>query len=404
MKRFRMLLCWLLCIFVLVIATYFAVPLMVRLCNNGNIFTVDTMMSLYISIYTLEATLLIAVLIYSLQESSTKWKIAQQKRSAKRIILTELEAGLKAIILYPHSGCAGAINGHLFDLVLAYLPDVQEMMSPELLHHLIQIVDLLSGRAKLALQDSEDAAEYVQANLPMIIQPQFYSAMTSPFAARFADVSDYRCVLNDETRALLGTLSDQELPDAAGDCLYTKRGQKLLECAGDGRVKIYDAEGGLLCDAILDSDSTDLRGIDSGWAKVRDYEGEFRNGVRDGRGCSYSLVYHHKLFEGIWKCDNPFDGTQFDVVVERCRNAGEQYRYLFPYWREYSMVESHLIDYLSEDDRAVDFDRLYVCDIQGKVEGEEAKEINVRPLYAFVEQEDAERLEALQKLRRDLLE
>lgn len=363
-------------------------PYLVRAANGGTLFSTDTMISLYIAAYTLEATLLIAFLIYSLQNNAAGQEEQRRTENAKRIIYTELAAGLEAVVRAPCSGNTYAISDHLSDLFLAYLPDMQHCLDPAQLHHLIKVIDILTNMAHLAVEDSGEAVGYIQGKLPFLVQIQFYPAMVSPFSDCFADLSDYRCVLNADTRSVLGAISEDPLPAAETSCLRTKDGKKIAELLENERIKIYDRDGALLCDAVLDNDSTDMCGIESGWAKLPDYEGEFLDGVRHGRGCSYSAIYHHKLFDGTWVDGEPVEGTRFDIVVEKCPDSEDDYEELFPYWSEWSLVPSHIMDLLFREDEKLDMDCLYVCDIYEKADGECGEESNVRPLLAFIEQED----------------
>ena len=386
----RIALLWTAIIAALLAGTGLGLPWLVRRINGG-LFPPDTMLSLYVAVYTLEATLVIAALIYSLQTGAADRAARRRARSARRILYTELSRGLDALVRFP--GAGGGACGLLSDLFLTYLPDIQERFSPRQLHHLIQVIDALVDGARLSPADEEAAEARARSGLLLVVQPQFLSAMSSPFAHRFSDLSDCRAALNPITREILEILSDQPLPEAAESVLRTAGGRPLLDASGYPRVRMYDEDGELLCDAVLNSDSTDLRGVDSGWARLRDYEGTFQNGLRHGTGCSYSAVYHHRLFAGSWKQGKPTEGVQYDCVVER-RPDGH-YALLFPYWSEWSLVPSHVCDYLSQEDPAPKPDDLYVCDLSGLADGERREERNVRPLLDFVRQEDPERLDSI---------
>lgn len=394
MKKKQIVFLWIGIIIVLVVMTFFGFPYVVRIINEGKLFSGSTMMSLYLAVYTLEATLLIAVLIYSLQNNASGRENRRREENAKRIIYTELTAGLKSVVCASYLGNAIDISGHMSELFLTYLPDMQHCLDSKQLHNLIKIIDFLVNVAQLAVEDADEATAYMKRNLSCIVQPQFCAALISPFSHRFSDVDDYRRVLNQATRSVLAALSDEQLPAMGENSLQTAQGKKLLEQAEDGRVRIYDRREELLCDAVLNEDSADFRGIESGWAKCLDYEGEFLDGVRHGRGCGYSRVYHHKLFEGIWEKGEPYDGTQFDMVVEK--EAGEEdYELLFPYWREWSLVSSNIFDYFCQEDITPDLSCLYVCDICGKVDSEQGEVSHIRTLLDFMEEEDPKHVDGV---------
>ena len=394
MSKKRIACVWLAIIAALVLVTLAVFPYLVRAVNGGALFPADTMISMYIAAYTLEATLLIAFLIYSLQNNAAEQEVLRRSENAKRIIYTELTAGLESAVLAPCSCDTRTISGHLSELFLTYLPDIQHDLEPGQLHHLIRLVDILTNAARLSVEEDGDAGAYITDQLSLIVQPQFYQAMISIFSYRVSDLNDYRCVLNDDTRSVLKALSGEALPEAAETCLYTREGKKLAEMAENGHTKIYDADEKLLCDAVLDAGSFSLQGIVSGWARIQNYEGEFQNGMRQGKGCSYSTVQHHKLFEGIWSEDEPLEGVQFDVVVEKTPDSQFDYKELFQYWRECDLMPSNISELRESCDlKILDANRLFVCDIYEKEEGTFAEERNVRSLRAFVEKEDPKHLQ-----------
>ena len=85
--------------------------------------------------------------------------------------------------------------------------------------------------------------------------------------------------------------------------------------------------------------------MEEGWARLPDYEGEYQNGLRNGHGCSYSSLHHHKLFDGIWQTGKPQVGTWFDIVVQR--TGEDTYEKLFPYWKDHSLTESAIMNLFS---------------------------------------------------------
>ena len=400
-KRWVIFWWWLLIITALVAGTLLGLPRLIQTINGGHLFSTSTMVSLYVAVYTLEATLLIAILIYTLQNNAAKLDSKRREENAKRIIYTELSTGLKSIVLTPQSTSEVAISSQLSRLFLAYLPDMQQCLTSEQLHHLIATIDFLVNIAHLSVEDPSEATTYVSSKLSLIVQPQFCAAMTSPFADRFSSLSDYRCVLNETTRGILCAISDEDMPTIAKTQLYTTDGKKLADVLEDGRTKIYDTAGLLLCDAILDNNSADFRGIDSGWAKLPDYEGNFLHGVRHGEGCSYTPFGHHKIFEGTWNDGEPTNGTQFDVVMKKRPGSVDDYDFLFPYWREYSLIESHIMDYLYREDDEIDIDRLFVCDINGNMCDERLEPIHIQPLLDFIEKNDPPRLSRVSQILLD---
>lgn len=380
---------WVMMIAVLIIGTAIGFPLLIRRLNAGELYRADTMITLFLAAYTLEATLLIAVLIYSLQNSSAAREADRKAQNAKRIIYAELSAGLQSIICF---GSSSGIGSRLFDLFLAYLPDIQNCFdSDQRLHDLIRAVDILAD-----INANQDV-DNVRTVLADFIQPQFRAVMASPFADSFSRVGDYRCVLNPAMRDILSVLSRDPLPPAGETILHSSEGRKVIECCGCSRYKVYNENGGLLCDAVFREDGTGLQCIESGWVKLWDYEGEYQNGRRHGRGCSYSTPHHHKLFDGIWRKGEPYDGVQFDIVVEKRLDSPGDYDMLFPYWNERGLSASRIVDDLFSEalDDEVDLTRLYVCNLHGLVNGEKTEPSFLRPLLGFMKKEDPKHYDAI---------
>lgn len=325
-------------------------PLWTAALNCGQPFPTEDLVSLAVAILTLGATVFIAISIYALQQKDAKKAATKQEIGAKKILYTELSTGLEAVIRAPWSGGVGDMSGQLSHLLIAYLPYIQEGFEPEQLHHLLQLVDVMTSTAKCAAdEDGAVAAEYIQGWLRLFVEDRFVPAMRSQYADQFIRLDDYRRVLTPLTRAVLEILSGAPLPSAAENRLIALDRTLFLEAAPNGYIKIYDAAGELLCDALLDTDALGGYGIEAGWAKTEHYVGEFKDGLRHGQGCSYSLWNHHKMFDGIWEDDKPKTGTQFNIVFERDPCDGE-YEELFPYWDEYHIMSHHVTDHLTQRD------------------------------------------------------
>lgn len=388
---------WLAFIILLVFATLYLLPHLVCWFNGGVLFSVDIMFNLYLAVFNLEAALLIALLIYSLQVSSEHRASRDRRRNAKRILLTELESGLECLVRQPNAGSTAGISSLLSDLLIAYLPDIQNDLTPRQLHHLIKVTDILITTAHLATgQDRSEAADYLQGNLGFLVQESLLPAMVSPFSNAFSRISDIHAALNNETRELLNALSSKyaPLPPVDQNRILAQNGSPLVETLENGHTRIWDERGILLCDAVLDHDSTDLAGVADGWARLPRYIGEYRNGLRNGQGCSYSTLQHHKLFDGLWQDGEPRSGIFFDIVVQ---NIGtDTYKELFPYWNDHSLTESAITDLFSgvwDEGGVLPLDDLFVADIQQGNTGKDA--FHLRPLEKFMEQNDPGRRQAV---------
>lgn len=317
--------------------------------NKDNAFSVEGVASLIVAILTLVATVFIAVFVYALQQKDARKATEKQEIGAKKILFTELSSGLETVICAPSSGGMGDVSGQLSLLLIAYLPYIQESFEPEQLHHLLQLVEVMSSAAKRATsEDNAAAAEYIQGRMGLFVEERFVPAMRSRYAEQFLRLDDYRKILTPLTRSVLEILSGEPLPPATGNRLTAIDGTLLLEVNPNGYTKIYDMTGEPLCNALLDTDAVGGYGIEAGWAKTELYVGDFQGGKRYGQGCSYSLWGHHKIFDGKWEDDKPKTGTLFHLVFEKDSCDGK-YKDLFPYWDKHTL--SHQVtDYLTHRD------------------------------------------------------
>lgn len=386
----------------LAVGTVFGLPEFMAVLNGGEDLSIEAMTSLIVAVLTLEATVIVAVLIYLLQKKSSENTAAKQEAGAKKIIYTELSAGLETMICTPLSGVGGGVSGQFSDLLIAYLPYIQDILTQEQLHHLICLVDVMTSAKKLEVsEDGASAAEYVQGWLSLFVEDRFIPAMRSRYASQFIRLDDYRRVLTALTRSVLEGLSGERMPPAAGNRLTSLDGATILEVGPNGYTKIYNERGECLCDAILDTDAIGGYGIEAGWAKTDHYDGEFKDGRRHGRGCSYSFQRRFKIFDGQWEDDEPKRGSEFNIVFEKDPDDGS-FKNIFPYWDEHSIAQSHISSYLTQRDDLTPEQVLSGLYIAEKVwaEGEEIiyDTKTFYPLSDFMKKYDPDKFARIQKL------
>lgn len=387
---------WLLTISAVVGGTIAGFPVLIRLTNGGNLFPIETMVSLFIAVFTLEATIFIAIFIYVLQRKASQKAESKQEIGAKKLLYIELSNGLEDMVCFPRYGSVGNAGGHISELMVAYLPYIQDRLEPEQIRHMFQLADVMTSAAKIAVTDDRaTAAEYIQGELSLFVPGRFIPAMQSPYANQFALIDDYRRILSPLTRSVLETLSGEPMPPAAENQLLAKTKMPFLEITPEGHSRIYNVEGKLLCDAILDNDALGGYGIEEGWAKTERYVGEFKDGERHGQGCSYSFLGHHKLFEGRWEENDPKDGIQFHTVFKKYEGENGKFEYdeLFPYWDDHHLLSTHVLDYIigrTDSDKKSAFEDLYIGDARITETTIEIDDDTLRPLEQFMKEEDPE--------------
>ncbi len=132
----------------------------------------------------------------------------------------------------------------------------------------------------------------------------------------------------------------------------------------------------------------DMEGVEAGRAMLKDYVGKFRDGLKNGTGCSYSRFDHRKRFEGMWIDGQPGDGVYYDMVVVRDKEAGDSYEELFPYWDNMGLLDTHLTDRL-EDGGIGLVEALFVDNVHQ--ENDTRSIDHLRPFLEFMKTEDPRR-------------
>lgn len=369
---------------------------------RGKAFPIETIFSLIVAVLTLEATILIAVFINSLQSSASQEEASRQKSGAKQVLFNEIDAGLEAIVRLPRAGNTGDISSYLAEILIAFLPSIQNSFSAEQLHHLIKLVDVLSNMSRLtASSEGLDAADYIRGHLFLFVEDRYIPAMLSPYADCFARIDDYHRVLRPTTRSVLEKLSGQVLPATATNRLEDAAKEPLVEILPNGHYRIYE-NGQLLCDASLDDGALESGGIENGWAQTKWYIGEFKDGKRHGQGTSYSTLGHHEVFEGLWDSGEPKQGVQFNTVLRKVKqkDGTHEYRDLFPYWDEHRLLASHVIDYVINEagpEKDPTLEGFFVGDVYIDGNSFEVEEALLCSLKDFMVKNDAEAFDRFRK-------
>lgn len=381
--------CWGVALISLALFTLFAVPFYL----NGMKFSFagldrGMLFSSYVAAYTLEATVLIAVLIYYLQRCDENREAERRSQNAKRILAVEVGAGLQECILHPENMDISEISPQLSSMLLTYLPDMQKVLSEEMLHHLVKVVDLLTSISKLEKEeDRYESLDYLKDHIQIVIQPWLYPIYCSPFCGCLENAGSYRQLLNQETYELMAILCgwDNSQPVKGRNIIDNSNGQKLFEVGMDDKIIVYDSYNSIICNAIIDLECYSSLHIWEGWADLESYTGEFHEGRRHGKGVSYDYGRKHKLEEGIWENDELAAGTKYDMVIEY---DGDGVNLIWLYWYNYP----DKYDILKDVDKD-NLDQYFVCDYY--FDDTEEQFLNKKKLFDFVAENDPEMLEYL---------
>ena len=153
---------------------------------------------------------------------------------------------------------------------------------------------------------------------------KYMKLITLPFYPlyhfKIAKPSNIYDVMNEDAIEIFNLLTEKENKTTFSyGTKYDINGRALFNNQPNGYFKVYDSDGNILCNAIIDN-----RGIVDGKAKIFDediyieYEGNFKNRKRYGEGIEYFAEWFpiEVKKKGQWKDDNLVAGTVYKVILD----------------------------------------------------------------------------------------
>lgn len=306
--------------------------------------------SFVVSLYTLEATIVVALGVYHLQKSHARRSNEVRVAQAKEVLCWELETCLEGLLLVTKDARQPGAGFGLKDATIRFLPELRSVLTPESFRRLTVIAGL-AQEATAALHDEDYPLHTVFPGVEKLARSWVGPLLLSRYAALLANVDDFHMLLDKRTFDLLHELA--LLP--SGEGRNTAYVDNLLEVRDrDGRViasfdlatgfhRVWQSES-LLCDGRLEVD--ELSGeyeIVEGFVRKGDYVGHIKNGEPGGMGYRLSVFGGHKLSEGEWRDGNLVEGIEYGWVIvfpdvksaqsengeyEKCFQLGQSWAYL----------------------------------------------------------------------------
>lgn len=275
--------------------------------------------SLVVSICTLEATVIIALLVFRLQGRKEQRELDRRTKTACELMLADLQIVFEELLYMPDgSGMAGAAIA-LKDAFTVYIGDLKRVLSDDSMRELTLIV--------AAAQDPRfaDDDEWFDGSLPnaalSFIRSDVWLVADSPYGRYLHDVADWKDLLNKAAYELI-----RDLSEASGNPIKEYNQEFAVLSRSDGspivefdsateHYRVYSRKD-MLCDGKFGTpEFSEECPIRDGYVNTVEYKGYIREGRKNGQGVVYSRRDGTKLAEGEWADDKLVRGTEFNMVI-----------------------------------------------------------------------------------------
>lgn len=354
---------------------FFMIPGEIRYAEG-----IYTIISYFISTYTLIVTIGIAVIIYWLQKQDAMREEQQRVRRARSQMLLELENALELFVfLSPEDGGRYSCE-ELKECLQIQSGELRNYLTTQEFHHLAMLVHAIY-RAAEENGDREELCGYVRDWLKLLFLTGFRGYLSAAF--------DYKELLDKRTWDLLQKLKGEQASYPDLDQICDMNGNLLLErkesyiCIYDGKEKVLDGQIGY---TEYDFEPVILEG----YAKTKRYEGYYRNGKYDGNGTQFD-AHHRVQKEGVWEQRELITGTEYDWLIRYSENK-QDYEKMEQYGQEALTPFSYARSYIEHEGMEV----YAVADLQ--VDHDREEPVHIRSLEAFLKQRNPEQLEMLREM------
>lgn len=288
----------------LTIATLLAIPWLAyvkwipsELKTNQNLFTI---IGLFISYYTLIATVGIALYIYYLQSNAERHKANSHQIKVQRLIGNEIISLLTNLVFKKNPEQAVTID-NLKSYYIDNSLTLKESLPP-------QEYELLNKTVNV-LMSSTSRLDYA-----FIFKPWLEDILKSDYWYLFNKASDFSLLYNKPFFSLLKSLTDLEGEYQENiTTIHDKNGHILFMQDSEGISIFEDKE--LKAKGTFGYDKDNDYRIMNGYLTTKEYVGCVKNGIRDGYGRTYD-DFEILLEEGIYENDQLVKGIEFNWIIE----------------------------------------------------------------------------------------
>ena len=270
--------------------------------------TMDTI-GLFISVYSLEATIVLAFIIYVFQKWDADKDHRKRMHFAKTAMGTALESGIRRILLPKYNSISGMASSTI-EVFKEYMPELQEMLTGEQYQYLIKVVETIDN-------DVNDEEKVELTDMGIFIREQFYILSRSKYHEYFKDLNIVS-LYNDRLFELLSSLGMVDGKFENMNSLGESKEKIWIECGDSaGYYRIW-MKNKLILDGEIGvwEEYDDSIKILNGYESSEEYEGYYKNGFFEGEGCLYGL-YGKKLSQGVFRRGELVKGIEYNVLVKK---------------------------------------------------------------------------------------
>lgn len=259
-----------------------------------------TIIGLFISYYTLIATVGIALYIYYLQSNAERHKANSQQVKVQRLIGNEIISLLTNLVFKKIPEQAVTID-NLKSYYIDNSLTLKESLPP-------QEYELLNKTVNV-LMSSTSRLDYA-----FIFRPWLKDILKSDYWQLFNKASNSSLLYNKAFFSLLKTLTDlDEAYQENITTIYDKAGYILFMQDSEG-ISIFE-DGELKAKGTFGYDKDNDYRIMNGYLTSKEYVGWVKNGKREGPGRTYD-DFEILLGEGIYENDHLVKGIEFNWIIE----------------------------------------------------------------------------------------
>ncbi len=264
--------------------------------TDGNLLSV---IGIFISYYTLLATVFVAFSIYWLQRRGERCEREVRTRRAKAAMLLELEDVLELYFFAPHDDRRNSACEGVKETLNSNAAELRDALTAEEFLLLKRMVNAIHKK------DDQGISEF--------LRDWVRDAYLSEFRRYFSFAFDYVDFLDKRAFDLVNKLRGEKrafkdvsaIEDNFGEVLLERNGAVIrLICGG---VTYLDGELGFngIFDKVV---------IVSGFGKTDGYEGQYEDGLYEGSGVEYG-VDGARMREGRWRRGKLLSGTEYNLLI-----------------------------------------------------------------------------------------
>jgi len=279
------------------------------------LFSID--FSSYLTIFGIEATVLIAIMIYVMQKRTAAYKeklaIIEARRSLFLLLITALQRIFDAYYAFQDEK---SYENRLVNIPVESMLLLSKIdrLSDENLIFTHDLLNLL----KNVYEKNENKELEININdynviFKMVAKPAYYI-----YANIIKEPNTIYEIMNRQILEVLNQLgSDFSFKESKNS--HDAEGRIIINYEANGKAKIFTEQNSLICNAFLTN-----KGIHTGWATIFDgkytsFQGEFQEYNRSGYGREYFITDNpNEIFlskDGEWENNQLINGHIYDVLV-----------------------------------------------------------------------------------------